>query len=85
MTEYTVEIQASNGDDIVWQALMLAENVETGAWGPNWSAEDVARWTADNQTITEDALNGWRVCVWLGADADTGMEPAAVYYPAGAR
>jgi hypothetical protein len=77
MSTYTVEIQAG-GDDI-WQALAPAETVDTREWGGDWTAEDVARTTADHQTLAEGT--DWRVCVWIGADADIGMQPDAVAYP----
>jgi len=75
-TTYTVKIEASNEDGTIWQALEPAENIETTQWGPTWTAEDVARATADNQTVAEG--DRWRVLVWEGADADEDSEPAYV-------
>jgi hypothetical protein len=73
MTTYTVEIDASNTSGTIWQALAPAENVTDSG-----TAEDVARWTAANQTLADGT--GWRVRVWEGADADTGTRPAAEHY-----
>jgi hypothetical protein len=70
MSDYIVEIQASNSDGTIWQALAPAETVTTD----DASAEEVAREVAGNQNIAEGG--NWRVCVWDGADADTGTEPA---------
>jgi hypothetical protein len=39
------------------------------------TAEEVARWTATNQTM--DAAGFWRVRVWEGADADQDKPEAA--------
>lgn len=78
-TTYTVKIEASNQDQDIWQALQPSENIETAQWGPDWTAEDVARTTADNQTVADGS--NWRILVWLGADADEGSDPAYVWYP----
>jgi hypothetical protein len=72
MSDYTVEIQASDADRDIWQALHPAEN------GTGDSAEEIARWTAGNQNVADGP--NWRVCVWNGHDADTGTEPAHVLY-----
>jgi hypothetical protein len=75
MTTYTVEIQAGNEDGTIWQALAPAENVE--AIGDE-SAEDVAVWTAKNQTVADGG--NWRVMVWDGADAETDDRTAVATY-----
>lgn len=73
-TTYTVQIQASNSDQTIWQALHPAENVEADETTTlDLIAEDVA----DDQNIAEGG--DWRVCVWAGADADTGTEPDYIY------
>jgi len=72
MPAFTVEIQASNADQSVWQALHPAENTEGD------SAETVAVDVAQHQTIAEG--DNWRVCVWDGNDADTGRRAAAEFY-----
>lgn len=71
---YTVEIQASTASGEVWQTVHPAETVDA----PAWTAEDVARVTASNQTVVEG--DNWRVCVWAGAD--TGADPAYVLHAA---
>jgi hypothetical protein len=71
--KYTVEIQASDADQSIWQALHPAETVEAD------SAEDAAQMTAQNQNIADG--DRWRVLAWDGADADTGTKPAAEVYP----
>lgn len=72
MPAFTVEIQASNSDQSVWQALHPAENTEGD------SAETVAVDVARHQNIAEG--DNWRVCVWNGTDADTGTRAAAEMY-----
>nr|MDT0658013.1 type II toxin-antitoxin system Phd/YefM family antitoxin [Micromonospora sp. DSM 115978] len=67
-TSYTIEIQES-ADGQAWQALAPAETVTDGE-----SAEQVAQDVAVNQNVADGGL--WRVCIWRGADADTGTEPA---------
>jgi hypothetical protein len=83
--EYTVQIQAYGGsagsaasgavafspERGIWQAMHPAESV-TGT-----SADEVAQDVAAIQDVAEGT--GWRVAVWEGADADTGIEPAATY------
>ncbi|MBF9135238.1 hypothetical protein I0C86_41040 [Plantactinospora sp. S1510] len=69
-----MEIQASDADETIWQALHPAENVKQIE---GETAEDVARWVAGNQTVAEGPH--WRVAVWTGADADTVGEPAAIW------
>ena len=71
MNEYTVEIQASNADGTIWQAMAPAETVTAE------NAEEAARDTAANQNIAEG--DNWRVAAWEGAEADTATEPAATY------
>lgn len=68
MTTFTVEIQASNADGTIWQAVQPAETIDTSGWGSNWTAEDVARTTVDHQTIAEAP---YRVAVWEGSRTDT--------------
>lgn len=58
--EYTVVVEASNEDRTVWQALAPAEALTSTD-----RAEDVARWTASNQTLAEGGH--WRVRVWEGS------------------
>ena len=71
---YTVEIQASNADRDIWQALAPAETVtEVGTAG------EIAQMVALNQNVADG--DNWRVCVWDGADADTGVEPAHIWEP----
>lgn len=77
MTTFTVEIQASNADGSIWQALYPAKTINTVSWGDAWTAEDVAKWTADNQTVAEKP---YRIPVWEGGAADTGTEPAYILY-----
>lgn len=72
---YTVEIEASNPDGTIWQALAPAETV-TAFNGE--TAEQVAAFAATNQDIADG--DHWRVRVWEGRDADTGAEPAAEFY-----
>lgn len=76
-TVFTVEIQAGS-DESGWQALAPKENAVGDLLDTKATAEDVARWTATNQDVADGA--GWRVCVWDGSDADTGLPPAAVVY-----
>lgn len=72
MAAYTIEIQAGNEDGTIWQALHPAENTEGD------SAETVAVDVALHQTIAEG--ESWRVCVWEGFDADTGVRAVAEMY-----
>lgn len=79
MTTYTVQIQAGAQKmigpfvgDTIWQAVHPAEIVSAD---DSETAAQIANWVADNWAIDGDL---WRVCVWDGADADTGTEPAAV-------
>lgn len=72
MPTYTIEIQASNDDQTIWQTLAPAETIDSDD-----TAAEVAAEVAANQTIAEGS--NWRVRVWEGADADTGTEPAAVH------
>lgn len=75
--QYTVEIQASNADGTIWQALAPAETVDGAD-----SAGDAAMMVGFNQNITEGS--NWRIAVWDGADADTGTTPVLVVpYEAG--
>ncbi|WP_018214728.1 hypothetical protein [Salinispora vitiensis] len=68
MATYTIEIQASNHDGGIWQALAPSENVESDD-----TAAEVAAEVAAHQTIADGS--NWRVRVWRGSDADTGSEP----------
>jgi hypothetical protein len=65
MATYTVVVEAADQDQSAWQALAPAENVDGN------SAEEVAHWVATNQTLADGA--NWRVRVWPGANADTGV------------
>jgi hypothetical protein len=79
MTDYTVEIQASAPEvdsfgettGFRWQALHPA-----GTYLDGDSPEKVARDVAVHQHLAEGP--GWRVVVWDGANADTGVEPTFV-------
>jgi hypothetical protein len=73
MSEYTVEIVASNANGLTWQAMAPAETVTAE------SAAEAARITAQNQNIAEG--DNWMVRAWDGADADTSTYPAAQYDP----
>lgn len=70
MTAYTVAIQASNADQSIWQTLAPAETVETDD-----TADELAAEVAAHQNLADGS--NWRVRVWEGEDADTGVEPAA--------
>lgn len=72
MPTYTVQIEASALNREIWQALAPAETVEDEGT-PDEVAEAVAR----NQNIAEGGT--WRVRVWTGKDADTGIQPAGEY------
>ena len=85
MRTFTVEIQASNEAAEIWQAVMPAEVVRTNE-GDNdaydiedgvTAATELARDVYYNQVVADG--EHVRVCVWHGADADTGSEPDAVY------
>lgn len=69
VTAYTVEIQAGNEDGTIWQAMHPAETVTD-----NGSAEQVALDVYSNQNLLDGGP--WRIAVWNGADADTGLDPA---------
>ena len=69
---FTVEIQT--GRSGMWRALHSAVTV-TGR--PGVTAAEVALSAATNQDIAE-GTEGWRVCVWKGADADTHVRPTAI-------
>lgn len=75
---FTIEIQASNADGTIWQALEPAEDVDGTPWGYT-SAAHIAQMVASHQNLAEG--EGWRVCVWNGADADTGIDPAYIWNP----
>lgn len=75
MATYMVQIEASNAEGTIWQALLPAEAVEYDGTAPA-----VAEMTAANQNVADG--DGWRVRVWEGAEA-TG-EPAAEYYASNA-
>lgn len=70
MTAFTVQIEASNADGTIWQALAPAETVDSDD-----TAAELAAEVAANQNIAEGS--NWRVRVWDGEDADTGTDPAA--------
>lgn len=71
MPAYTVQIEASNADATVWQAISLSEDVQdTG------TAQDVAEAVGNNQDV---AYDNWRVLVWEGAGADTSSVPAYTF------
>jgi len=69
---FTVEVQAGRPGS--WKAVAPAETV-TGRSGV--TAVEIALDTATNQDLVEGA-EGWRVCVWKGADANTQAAPAAI-------
>lgn len=71
MATYTVEIQAGNDDGTIWQAMHPAENIND-----NGSAEQVALDVFGNQNLLDDSDGPWRIAVWNGSDADTGLKPA---------
>lgn len=75
---YTVEIQGTSGS--AWQALAPAETIDASTLDQDLTAEDVAAFVADNQTVAEGT--DWRICVWGGAEADTKTTPAYVWTPA---
>jgi hypothetical protein len=75
MTTYTVEIQASNEDGTIWQAVHPAENIETHG---DETAIDIARRVAGTQMYSDG--DRWRVMVWEGADADTHNRAAAASF-----
>ena len=74
MPTYTSVIEASNEAGDIWQAVAPAESFTD----EETDASEVAYWIASNQTVADGSK--WRVRVWLGADADTATEPAAVCY-----
>lgn len=75
MSTYTVQIEGS-ADGQTWQAVHPAENVSDF----DGTAQELADWTATNQTVADGET--WRVRVWDGADADTGTEPTAEHHNA---
>jgi hypothetical protein len=70
VNEYTVIVEELDESADVWEPLAPAETVTNDG-----SAEEVARWTASNQTMA--AAGNWRVRVWEGADADQDQPEAA--------
>jgi hypothetical protein len=70
VTTYTVQIEASDEREEIWQALAPAENTSADD-----SAAAVAAWVAGNQNVAEG--DHWRVRVWYGADADVHTKPDA--------
>lgn len=64
MSAYTVVIEELDESADTWLPLAPPENVDNEG-----TADEVARWTADNDTMS--AAGTWRVRVWDGADADT--------------
>lgn len=71
MSTYTVQIEASDADATIWQAVSLSEDVTDPG-----TAQDVAEAVANNQNV---AYDNWRVLVWNGAAADTSTTPAYVF------
>jgi hypothetical protein len=71
MPTYTVQIEASNADATVWQAISLSEDVQDLG-----TAQDVAEAVATEQNV---AYDNWRVLVWEGAGADTSSVPAYTF------
>ncbi len=67
MSEYTVEIEASDNAGTQWQAMAPAETVVAD------SQSIAALNAATNQNVAEG--NNWRVNVWAGRDADTSTAP----------
>jgi hypothetical protein len=63
VNEYTVIIEERDEEADTWVALGPAENVSDEG-----TAEELARFTADNDTM--EAAGLWRIRVWDGADAD---------------
>lgn len=78
VSTYTVQVEASNADRSIWQALAPAENV-TALNGE--TARDIAEMVASNQNIADG--DNWRVRVWDGADADTSSTPDVEHYADG--
>lgn len=70
---FTVQIEATS-DGTAWQAIAPSEIVEADL---GETAQDVAEWTASNQTEADG--DGWRILVWDGTD--TSADPAAVLQP----
>jgi hypothetical protein len=70
VNEYTVIIEERDETGEAWLPLAPAENVTNEG-----TAEEVARWTADNDTMA--AAGTWRVRVWESADADQDQPEAA--------
>ena len=70
MNQYTVLIEEHDDSEDAWLPLAPAENVENEG-----TAEELARWTADNDTMA--AAGGWRVRVWDGPDADPSAPESA--------
>jgi hypothetical protein len=71
MNEYTVIVEAADDASDGWLPLAPAENVENEG-----SAEEVARYTADNHTM--GGAGSWRARVWEGFDADVSTPEAAL-------
>jgi hypothetical protein len=69
MTSYTVEIQAGKAS----QPIAPTETIASKA-----TAAEVAKKVARTRHLGE-SLRGWRVCVWVGADADTELPADAIY------
>lgn len=67
MIRYTVEIQAGNEDETIWQAVAPADVIEAN---DDDSADDVAWFIGRNQTIADG--EHWRVVVWRGEYDPTG-------------
>jgi hypothetical protein len=67
---FTVKLEAGNDDGTVWQSLHPSENVDAK------DARDAGEWLSGNQNIVRGGR--WRVCVWPGRNADTGVEPVYV-------
>lgn len=73
MSDYTVQIQASNAAGDIWQPMRPAETIRDVTDSPEKLARDVAA-----TEIASDDGN-WRIVVWSGADADITVAPVHVY------
>jgi hypothetical protein len=70
MSEYTVLIEELDESADTWLPLAPPENVDNEG-----TADEVARWTAENDTMA--VAGKWRIRVWDGADADADTPEAA--------
>lgn len=76
VTTYTVQVEASNADGTIWQAVAPSETVNLTA--PGWTPQKVAEMAARDQTEADG--HNWRVRVWTGGNADTSSASAAEIY-----